>query len=957
MRYFLSLTLSFFIAFSSLAQQVHPDYWDGQVYVKLESYRDLGGFSEDVHLKEAGFLTDLAAEFGIYRLRKPFYRASSTDVSHIYQVYFTESAKVQGLIQKLQRHGFVAYAEQVPILRPTLTPNDIGPQSGTNSQWFLYQISALTAWDISIGSSNIKVAIVDDAVKIDHPDLAPVLWANPGEIPNDGIDNDGNGYIDDVNGFDVSDNDNNPMPPSSTFSHGTHVAGCAGAATNNGVGVASIGFGVRLIAVKSTNQAQYVTDGYSGVVYAADAGADVINMSWGGSGGGQTGQNIIDYARNKGCVPVAAAGNNNSTSIFYPAGYTGVITVAASTTGDARASFSNYGSWIKISAPGTNIRATYIGGSGTSMTNTYSSLQGTSMASPIVAGLCGLMLSLNPNLTQQQIENCLYSTADPVTTNSGQMGAGRIDATAAMQCVASSINTPPVSNISSNAQQICPGSSIQFFGSSSSGVATTFAWTFPGGVPATSTAQNPVVTYASAGNYNVSLTTGNNFGSDALTSNNYVSVGSNALEEIFYEDWETNSPTISSWGVSNPDNGNTWSLFTTGGNLSGTRSVGMRFFTYQNALGQRDYLVSPKLDFSNNSSIEMTFSHAHRRYSQNETDSLIVSVSTNGGGTWVRIFAEGESGQGTFATNSITTNEFIPSTSTDWCFGGNIGASCFTLDLSAFDGADSAYIMFESVNAYGNNLFLDDISVRGICGVPPSNVVASFSASNTSICEGDNVNYTDASQNATAWAWSFQGGTPGSSTQQNPTIQYLTAGNFTVSLTATGNSGSDTEVQSGLITVNSAPTASIGMNGSILQAVPAGMTYQWYLNGVAIPGATAVNFTPSQNGAYTVVVTNTAGCSSTSPAFNFVSSIDQVYVQALIYPNPASQLVWVKLQNAPSGSMQVELLDVSGRTVWQRTGAAEQEFSVPVIGLADGSYTLRLQTELGTLVHRIQILN
>lgn len=579
------------------------------------------------------------------------------------------------------------------------------------------------------------------------------------------------------------------------------------------------------------------------------------------------------------------------------------------------------------------------------------------MASPIVAGLCGLMLSLNPNLTQQQIENCLYSTADPVTTNSGQMGAGRIDATAAMQCVAASINTPPVSNISSDVQQICPNSSVQYFGSSSNGVATSFSWSFPGGSPATSTAQNPVVTYAAAGSYSVTLITGNNFGTDTLTTSNYISVGTNALEEIFYENWEANSPTIGSWGVSNPDNGNTWSLFTTGGNLSGTRSVGMRFFTYQNAVGQRDYLVTPKLDFSNNSSIEMTFSHAHRRYSQNETDSLIISVSTNGGNTWVEIFAGGESGQGTFATNSITTNEFIPSTSTDWCFGGNIGASCFTLDLSAFDGADSAYIMFESVNAYGNNLFLDDISIRGICGAPPSNVVAAFQSSNTSICQGDNVNFTDASQNATSWAWSFQGGTPTTSNQQNPSVQYLNTGVFDVSLTVTGNTGFDTEVQPGLITVNSTPTVLIGLNGNDLQAVPSGLVYQWYLNGVAIPNANLELYTPTQSGSYTVVATNNAGCSGTSPAYNFVSSIDDMGIQALIYPNPASHAIWIKLEQMPVGDVQVELLDVAGRRVLQHLSEATQELQLPLMNLASGSYTLRLLTSNGTLIHKVQLVH
>ncbi|MDA0930278.1 MAG: PKD domain-containing protein, partial [Bacteroidetes bacterium] len=528
---------------------------------------------------------------------------------------------------------------------------------------------------------------------------------------------------------------------------------------------------------------------------------------------------------------------------------------------------------------------------------------------------------------------------------------------AAMQCVAASINTPPVSNISSDVQQICPNSSVQYFGSSSNGVANTFAWSFPGGTPSTSTAQNPVVNYAAAGSYNVTLITGNNFGTDTLIASNYINVGTNALEEIFYENWEANSPTIGSWSVSNPDNGNTWSLFNTGGNLSGTRSVGMRFFTYQNAVGQRDYLISPKLDFSNNTSIEMTFSHAHRRYSQNETDSLIISVTTDGGNTWVEIFAGGESGQGTFATNSITTNEFVPSTSTDWCFGGNVGASCFTLDLSAFDGADSAYIMFESVNAYGNNLYLDDISVRGICGAPPSNVVASFQASNTSICQGDNVNFSDASQNATSWAWSFQGGTPATSNQQNPSIQYQSVGTFDVSLTATGNSGSDTDVQPGLITVNPTPTVLIGLNGNDLQAVPSGLVYQWYLNGVQIPNANSELYTPTQSGSYTVVATNNAGCSGTSPAYNFVSSIDELEIQALIYPNPASHTLWVKLEQMPIGQVQAELLDLAGRRVLLHTSEATQELQLPLVNLANGSYTLRLLTANGTLIHRVQLVH
>lgn len=947
MRALFSAVIALVLTFSNAvsAQNVHTDYWDGQIYLKLVKYPDLGGFQENVPLSEAEFLDPNTIDtYGIQRLRKPFYRAKTTDVSHIYQLYFSESQKIEALIKELEALPFVEYAEAVPIMRPTLTPNDIGPASGSGDQWFLYNIQAENAWNLSVGSSNIIVAIVDDAVKVDHPDLAPALWTNPGEIPNNNIDDDNNGYVDDVSGFDVADNDNNPMPHVSNQSHGTHVAGCAGAATDNNIGVASIGWGISLLPVRSSNQVQTITDGYSGVIYAADAGAHVINMSWGGTGGGQTGQNIIDYARNAGSIPVAAAGNNNSTSVFYPAGYNGVITVAATSTSDQKASFSNYGSWIDISSPGTGIRATYIG---SNMSNTYADLQGTSMASPIVAGLCGLMLSLNPNMTQQEVENCLYSTADPVTSNQNQMGAGRINAFAAMQCVAASINTPPVSDIGSDASQACPGGSIQFFGSSTAGIANSYSWTFQGGTPATSTAQNPVVSYPAAGNYDVSLITTNSFGADTLVLNGYASIGSNATEVIFIETFESSSPTQQSWSVSNPDNDVTWSLFQTSGNISGTTSAGIRLFTYDNAGGERDYLISPQLDFSNNTQIEMSFSHAHRRYSQSYSDSLRISVSTDGGTTWNVEFADAESGQGTFATNSITTSEFFPSTATDWCFGGNVGASCFTLDLSAYDGAPNVRIAFETVNDYGNNMFIDDVEIRGICGALPGGVTADFNYNDNTICEGETVQFSDNSQNAVSWSWTFQGGSPASSIQQNPSITYNNAGNYDVTLVATGSGGAtDTYSESNAITVSPTPLASVSLSNGQLTASPSGMSYQWYFNGNAIPGATSSTYTPTAGGNYSVEVTSPAGCTRMSPAFNFTLTLaGQSGASLVVYPNPSSELVHVSLEGVAYDELKVMLMDQVGRLIKTEMSSSSDALSIHVNELATGTYYLRIYTD------------
>ena len=181
------------------------------------------------------------------------------------------------------------YAEKVPLDRLCLTPND----PSYSSQWGLANINAPAAWNYFSAGSNIVVAVVDDAVERGHSDLSPNLWVNSGEIPGNGIDDDNNGYIDDINGYDVGSNDNNPNPPSNAYDHGTHVAGIVSARSNNGVGVASIGFSCKLMCVKATNSVGSVTNGYDGIVYAAASGAHIINMSWGGPSASTTGVELM----------------------------------------------------------------------------------------------------------------------------------------------------------------------------------------------------------------------------------------------------------------------------------------------------------------------------------------------------------------------------------------------------------------------------------------------------------------------------------------------------------------------------------------------------------------------------------------------------------------------------------------------------------------------------------------
>lgn len=928
----------------SFAQNVHPHYWDGQIYFRTAKLPLMGGDGPAIDLKEAGFLSqDLISQYGITRLEKPFWRAKAFDIQSIYHLSFNNSAGVYELIKILERMSVIDYAEQVPIHKTTLTPNDLGPNlTNSNGQWHLWKIQAQQAWDISVGSAQITVAIVDDAVKADHPDLAPSIWTNPGEIPNNGIDDDNNGYIDDVNGYDVADNDNNVLPNTNNMAHGTHVAGISGAATNNGTGIASIGYNLKIIPVKASNQPTTISAGYSGVIYAADAGARVINMSWGGAGGGQTGQNIINYANARGCIMVAAAGNDNSTTTFFPANYNHVISVASTTNTDAKSSFSNYGTWIDISAPGSSIRSTYINSS-TGAAN-YAFNQGTSMASPLVAGLCGLMLSLNPNLTKAQLENCLYSTADPVTTNLNQMGAGRINAYEAMQCVLTTVAAPPVSVISASNTQGCAGATIQFQGGSSGGPATSYQWTFPGGNPSSSTLQNPVVTYPANGQYSVTLQTTNQYGTNTSTETNFIVI-SNAATEVFYtQDFENANHGFT---TINPDNGITWAIATTGGNLSGTKSAFMNFFNY-NTTGQRDGFVSPSIDFSQHVNIELEFTHAYRRYNQQSSDSMIIRVSTDNGATWTRVWQRGENGTGTFATQSTSTANFVPAQAADWCYDGTIGTSCFVVPLNQFDGQPNVRINFEGYNNYGNNLYLDDVEIRGICNTtlpPPPPPVAQFSADKNVLCEGESMTIINNTQNADTYQWTFTGGTPSSSNLAAPTIVYNTSGTYNVTLTATGPGGSTTETFTAYVVVNPTPDASITQNGNVLTALPAGLFYQWFINGTPIGGATSQEFVVTQNGTYTVQVINEEDCSDVSNAVTVNNlSLEDVVANfdIQLYPNPAQNVVNITWADNGMPLTQYRILNAIGQEIDNKYGAFENQITVDVSHLAQGVYYLGL---------------
>lgn len=1071
------------------AQTVYEWYQDGIVVFQMKTNTDvkIPSRNKEVDISRVDFLSKLKDNYGIYEVTQMHPNDPDILLRHTYQIKFDKWKEVESLIKDIRNNNNVEYAEKKELHKHFLTPNDLGANSSSGTGlWHLYRISAQQAWDLSTGDPNIVVAVTDDAILTTHEDLQNKL----------------------VQGFDAPTGGTNPNPcGSNNGNHGTHVSGTVGAQTNNGIGVASIGYNVSVMPIKIGNCNGALTHGYEGINYAANNGADVVNMSWGGGGFSTYGQNVCNAAFNAGTILVAAAGNDGTNQQFYPAAYNNVIAVASTTTNDAKSGFSQYGTWITIAAPGSAIRSTYA-----TANNGYARIQGTSMASPNVAGLVGLIKSYVPTASNADIIDCLINTADNIDGVNGayigQLGSGRINAFEALQCIglfnvaldagiteiinptnvvcgnsfipqvtlrnfgtntlnSVAINyewngTPAVFNWTgtltqgqtttvSLPNQLAPNGSYTFTASTSSpngnvdqnpsndasqvnfildvnGQSVDFSLSLDCYGSETSWAINddlgnsiysgggyadnaggqivnesfclPVGCYtfvindtygdgmhgsqwqncAINGDYSITDENGNllvemsaanadfgfvtthqfcvvapnnmndagisniispngincsstitpvvelrNFGNDPLTSAtiNYQTTGGvqtfawtgnlltgqsqnvilpaiasggglvtltaftsnpngqtdddasndeNAVELNVYasfatlpfsEDFENDVFASGEWSSVNPDNDVTWELATVGGITPGSTAAKIDFFNYATA-AQRDGLISPRISLAGYTSAEMTFDHAYRRFNQNAADSLVIYVSSDCGQTWDRVFQAAEDGTGSFATQTTNTVDFTPSIADDWCFAGGVGATCFTVDLTAYVGQE-VFVKFESYNAgtIGNNLYIDNINIDGVPNSAPP--IPNFTVNSTTICENGSVQFTDLSTaNITNWSWSFPGGTPATSTDQNPVITYANSGTYDVELTVTNSFGSETIVMTNEITVNTLPVVDVTASileicaGSSAQLTASGANSYTWDNGLG--GGANKTVSPTTTTTYTVTGSNGLGC-------------------------------------------------------------------------------------------------
>ncbi|UII29813.1 S8 family serine peptidase [Fulvivirga ulvae] len=440
MKYFILFFLYLFVSLYSFSQQRVYTLSDQQEYdpsviiVRLKSSSIASARGGEASLKslpafEKNRITSIEPALSYIRDISPTARVAGEKphpLSNIYRITIEPGQKVIDVINDLLKYDEVIYAEPYFNHRPLLIPNDPEAKPGIGRQTYLSVINAYDAWTIEQGDTTVVIAVLDTGTELNHEDIKDNISYNY-QDPINGVDDDGDGLVDNFQGWDIANNDN--IPESDTDEHGLLVSGLSSATTNNETGIAGTGYKSRLMPIKIfLSGFGSFSKGYEAIALAADLGCQVINLSWGSPNSySQFGQDIINYAvLEKNAAIVAAAGNTNDFLDFYPASYDNVISVGATTIFDEKPAWSTYSHNIDIVAPGQNVYSSRKG-------NSYGFSLGTSLSSPLVAGTLALLRARFPDLTAQQIMERVRVTADNIYDKpanqpfTGQMGKGRLN--------------------------------------------------------------------------------------------------------------------------------------------------------------------------------------------------------------------------------------------------------------------------------------------------------------------------------------------------------------------------------------------------------------------------------------------------------------------------------------------------------------------------------------------------
>lgn len=787
-------------------------------------------------------------------------KASNNGIERWRLIRVNHAGDLERVRNSLSRNPLVEKVEYNHKVSLQLTPSD----ASFNTQWALdntgqtggkpnADINAPQAWDITTGGSNVIVAVIDSGVDYLHPDLAANMWVNPGEIPGNKIDDDRNGYVDDVHGYDFLNKDGDPMDDNG---HGTHVAGTIAAVTNNATGIAGVSWNAKIMALKFTDAtgSGSVANAISAILYAANMGAKVMNNSWGGPSYSELLFDAISDATfnittQQGSLFVAAAGNsfsNNDDYLnkFYPASYniTRIVSVAATNHNDDRSYFSNVGiNSVDIAAPGEAIFSTIPTTQGS-----YGYKSGTSMAAPHVAGVAALLYAQNPTLHPVWIKNILTGSAQSLPALQRVTASGRLDAGAATQRMLTCSSTPLT------ADMLKPGVDFLAFSGEPNRVAVLL--TRGCGMNA-STFSNVRATFSDGSAELVLYDNGENgdgVAGDSIFSNSWAPVANGSVTISITAELSgatasaTQSGNVKSRPVYAYENiPYEWTDTTNGVNFTypadkwaTSTPLGFEFEYY--GIKYKEIFI--------NSNGQLGFGGSARPYEwlnvalpSAYAPNTVVSVfwddfilnSTNAPSrlqwktegvtpnrrftvSWIDAVRTTTTGNASFQVTIFESSKEIVMRYRDVVFGN----PSYDFGASATVGVESENGMFATQYSYNQAVLADQTALRFYPVYPQTNhlPIANPGGPYTGY-RNQPINFngsasSDADGDALTYAWNFGDGTPVSETNQNPTYSYTQLGTFNVALTVNDGVASSAAATTATI-LNLSPVTNAGSDHTV----------------------------------------------------------------------------------------------------------------------------------------------